>query len=132
MTQLVDNIQFTSSVIEAVDICLRTQYFPKFLIVICIHVIQCLIYDQNKIYFYPSKKFCLVALQSSLPLPQRQPRCDHRLFLSVLEHHINGTAQWILFCVWLLSLRIMSEKFIHAVECLSRFLVFLFVCLFVG
>lgn len=37
----------------------------------------------------------------------------HRLALAVLELHKNGIIQYVVYCIWFLSLNIMYETFIH-------------------
>lgn len=50
---------------------------------------------------------------------------SHRFILPVVELHINGTAQFGLFCARLLSHSIMSLRITHVLACISNFFLFI-------
>lgn len=64
---------------------------------------------------FPQPEGSLVHPNSCAPKDNYQPDCyRHRLALPVFELH-EWITQHALFCLWLLSLNIMSVRFIHVV-----------------
>ena len=53
---------------------------------------------------------------------------QYQLVLPILLLHINIIIEYVLVCVWLLLLNIMSLRFIHVVPCISNSFIFIADC----
>ena len=77
--------------------------------------------------FLLPQKVSLGRFPITAPTPSpRQNHCSdfshHRWLSWVFTHHINGITPLVVFCAWLLSLIIISLKFIHVVAVVGSFL----------
>ena len=73
--------------------------------------------------YYPhTRKFLLMPLPSRYSLHHCSNIYHHGLVLSVLELHINGVIQYLLFCIRIFSLKIICLRFTSIVLCIRSLL----------
>ena len=83
----------------------------------CRHLSKPNCYQDREQYHHP-RKFChgpsqLIPALSSLRGNHCSDYFYYKLVLPVLEFHMNGITQYVLFCVRFLSFSIMFSRFIH-------------------
>ena len=65
--------------------------------------------------FIPPRKFLMPLSSHSSIGNHCSEFYPHRLILPVLQLHINGIIQHVLFCVWIISLGIMFLRLTHVI-----------------
>lgn len=85
----------------------------------CIHLFHCTVSILN-VFIIP-EEFCCAPFSCQSVCHVLGPRnhwSHYRLVLSILQFYINGLLQYVLFCVWLLSLSILPLRLI-CIICIS-------------
>ena len=78
-------------------------------------------------FITPKKTPCSLAISPIPPFSPPHPSPWQPLiyffclYLPILDIYVNGTLQYVAFCVRLLSLSIMFSRFIHVVACINTF-----------
>ena len=85
--------------------------------------------NQN-VFIIPKRNSVPVSSHSPFPPPLLSPWQPLIYFLCVSiclfwTFYINGIIQYVVFCIWLLSLSITLAKFIHSVACISTSFLFI-------